>query len=83
MIHKKTPNLLFGWGHNTGFTAAGISAFDDLRPVAVVRELVQNSLDACRVTGVEKTKVIFRLARVNRNEIPGIESYEEAFYAAL
>lgn len=51
--------------------------------MAVVRELVQNSLDACRVTGVEKTKVIFRLARVNRNEIPGIESYEEAFYAAL
>ncbi|MDE0553020.1 MAG: hypothetical protein OXI24_02305 [Candidatus Poribacteria bacterium] len=83
MTNKKPPKLLFGRGHNTGFTPAGISAFDDLRPEAVVRELVQNSLDACRVAGVEKTKVIFRLDRVHRDEIPGIEKYKEAFNAAM
>lgn len=83
MTNKKPPKLHFGRGQNTGFTPAGISAFGDLSPAAVVRELVQNSLDACRMAGVKKTKVIFRLDRVHQGEIPGIEKYKKAFKAAM
>lgn len=83
MTKKRYPELNFVPGINTGFTTVGISAFDELRPEAVVRELVQNSLDACRLAKVEKTKVLFRLDRVPLNKIPGIETYRETFNAAM
>ncbi len=66
----------------TGFTAAGISAYDDLYPPAVVRELIQNAIDAGREAGNNKTIVHFRLDRVSRDRIPGLDGYQNAFYAA-
>ena len=42
------PDLRFGPGTSGGFTPAGVAAFDNLRPAAVVRELIQNALDAAR-----------------------------------
>ena len=76
-------DLKFGPGSSTGFSAAGIAAFDDLRPAAVVRELVQNSLDAARSAGVPKAVVRFRLNSVACDEIPGIVAYKAAFRNAL
>ena len=83
MILNDSADLKFGPGSSAGFSAAGIAAFDDLRPAAVVRELVQNSLDAARSAGVPKAIVRFRLASVARDEIPGILAYEAAFRNAL
>ena len=83
MTSTARANLKFGPGSSTGFSAAGIAAFDDLRPAAVVRELVQNSLDAARSARVPKTIVRFRLTSVARDEIPGIAAYEAAFRSAL
>ncbi len=70
-------------GPNSGFTPAGIAAFDNLRPAAVVRELIQNALDAARSANTSPAVVRFRLTRVGRNSIPGIESYERAFEQAV
>lgn len=78
-----TPDLLFGPGPSDGFTPAGIAAFDDLRPAAVVRELIQNSLDAARAGNVPRAVVRFRLSRVRRDDLPGIESYTSAFAKAI
>ena len=77
------PDLRFGPGTSSGFTAGGVAAFDDLRPAAVVRELIQNALDAARSAAVGHAKVRFRLTRVNTSDIPGLDSYERAFDSAV
>lgn len=78
-----SPDLLFGPGSSDGFTPAGIAAFDDLRPAAVVRELIQNALDAARAGEVPRAVVRFRLKRMPRSELPGLKSYERAFERAV
>ena len=75
-------DLRFGPGPSTGFTPAGIAAFKDLRPAAVVRELLQNSLDA-RSPNQQTARVCFRLSREERSKIPGLQSYGEALEAAV
>ena len=80
---RRAPDLRFGPGTSGGFTPAGVAAFDNLRPAAVVRELIQNSLDAARNAGVSPAIVRFRLTRVPKDSIPGIKSYENAFAKAV
>lgn len=82
-MSTNTPDLRFGPGSSEGFTPAGIAAFDNLRPAAVVRELIQNGLDAARNAGVRPAVVSFRLTRTVRASIPGIESYRTAFGKAV
>ena len=83
MASTDPADLKFGPGPSAGFSAAGIAAFDDLRPAAVVRELLQNSLDAARSARVPVAAVRFRLTSVAREDIPGIAAYEAAFRSAL
>ena len=80
---RKTPDLHFVPGPNSGFTPAGIAAFDNLRPAAVVRELIQNALDAARSANSRPAIVRFRLSHVERSNIPGMKSYERAFKQAV
>ena len=76
-------DLQFGPGALSGFTPSGIAGFSDLRPAAVVRELIQNSLDAA-VEATEKTAVVrFRLTRGKTRSFPGMKGYREAFFAAF
>ena len=68
----------------SGFTPAGVSAFSDLRPAAVIRELIQNSLDAALIEANEKcARVRFRKFTCNTTDIPGIKSYRKAFRQAI
>ena len=75
------------FGHSTdraGFTPAGIAAFSDLRPAAVVRELIQNSLDAALIDAREPcARVRFERGTCTLDEIPGVGSYRGAFQKAL
>lgn len=82
-MSNRFPKLMFGPGGNFGFTPAGIAAFDDLRPAAVVRELIQNSLDAAQTAGVAKARIRFRLTRTLLKDVPGIREYKEAFCKAI
>ena len=78
------PGLQFGPSTDrAGFTPAGIAAFSDLRPEAVVRELIQNSLDAALIEADEScARVRFRRSTCELQDIPGIESYRSAFQRA-
>ena len=83
MEMSKHPDLKFGPGVSTGFTPTGIAAFTNLRPAAVVRELIQNALDAAREANERTTFVRFRLTRKKVSEIPGIHSYRKALDSAI
>ena len=75
--------LQFGPGNSAGFTPAGIAAFNDLRPAAVVRELVQNALDAAQEADQNTAVVCFRLSMMATDDIPDIDAYKAAFDAAV
>ena len=79
----KLLDLRFAPGSLTGFTPRGIAGFGDLRPAAVVRELIQNSLDATAEAGETSAIVRFRLTQVRTDDIPGIRSYKKAFFEAV
>ena len=78
-------DLLFGPDVSiNGFTPAGISAFSDLKAAAVVRELIQNSLDSALIERKEKcARVRFRKFMCKTDEIPGIKNYRTAFKQAV
>ena len=78
------PKLKFGsTTAMTGFTGLDTASFNDLRPSRIVRELIQNSLDAAVEAG-EKTAVVrFRVTKIGRSDVPDIEGYEEHFRAAV
>lgn len=81
-MRNEKPDLRFGPGTNIGFTPSGVSAFDNLRPAAVVRELIQNSLDAARAGNVVPAVVRFQRMQMERDHIPGIKRYATAFRKA-
>ena len=64
-----------------GFRASGLSAYDNVDPHTVVRELVQNALDAAKERDV--TRVVFELENVPTKSIPGRSQYRKHLDAAI
>ncbi len=82
--NEETPDLRFSESKSLmGFTSAGIQGFNDLNPSAIVRELIQNSLDAVREDGRSKAIVRFELDEVEINDVPGIEAYRKSLKCAI
>ena len=80
---KKRPDLYFGPSSTPeGFTSAGVQGFSDLNPASIVREFIQNSLDAVREDGRTKARVRFEIEEIELVKIPAIESYRAAFDSA-
>ena len=75
----KRANLYFGQGEISGFTAAGITGFSDLNPTAIVREIMQNSLDAAREARRDVARIRFEMERQNLTDVPGIKQYRNVF----
>lgn len=79
-----TATLEFGLSSSpVGFASKAVASDNDANPQVVVRELLQNALDAAEQrTNPEPAMVEFRLREVDINAIPGIEEFRRAFDAS-
>ena len=66
-----------------GFTGYATAAFNDASPVKIVREVIQNSLDAAVEAGEPCAIVRFRLRRMRPGDVPDLRGYERAFKGAV
>ena len=68
----------------TGFTSIKQAAHSDVNATTIIRELIQNSLDAVQErVSADKAVVRFEIERNTMSEIPGIDSYKQAFENAV
>ncbi len=84
ITRTRSPKLRFGPAASwSGFTPTGVSGFSDLQPGVVVRELLQNALDAA-VAADESTAIVhFGIRSVRTAEIPGCDEYRDALESAV
>ena len=76
----KRADLHFGQGGEpSGFTTAGITGFSDLNPSAIVREIMQNSLDAAREADKAVANIRFEVEESSLDRVPGIRRYRNVF----
>ena len=79
---KSTPpvgaSLKFPGGERCGLTAVALSVSSDKKAPGIVREILQNSLDAAKDAGRECAKVVFSLEKIEKASIPGINDYQNA-----
>ena len=68
---------------NDGFTPLSTAAFNDLPPARIVRELLQNSLDAAAEAGEATAQVRFQAEAIRRQELPDAKGYANAFRKAV
>lgn len=65
-----------------GFASKAVASDNDANASVIVRELIQNCLDAGTDAGVERVEVDFEISDLKLDDIPGIEAYKRAFNAA-
>lgn len=81
-MSSDTAELYFGQTHRPeGFTSAAVAQFDGSAE-PVVRELLQNSLDAADQADVPVAEVRFVVGEVHREALPGWSRYMSVFKAA-
>ena len=66
-----------------GFRSSGLSAYNNVDPHTVIRELVQNALDAARAAEREVVRVVFDLEEIETSEIPARSQYREHLENAI
>lgn len=67
-------------GSPQGFSSLAMSKWDG-KPEPIVRELLQNCLDAAREAERERAEVCFTIAERPLADLPGIDAYRKAFTA--
>ena len=70
-------------GKMSGFRSSGISAYNNVDPHTVIRELVQNALDASMQAGREVVRVVFEIEHVSRSAIPARSEYQQHLDSAV
>ena len=82
---RKPPTLQFMVSaQQQGFTNAELSQFSDVNPASIIRELVQNSLDAAfERKGVDVAEVRFVVEETDNSIIPGMDEYKAALNSAM
>ena len=68
---------------NDGFTPYNTAAFNDTPPARIVRELIQNSLDAAVEIGETTAVVRFQVHPLRRRDVPDLKGFASAFKKAV
>lgn len=80
---SKRLSLQFRPGDPSGFTGLTTAMFNDVSPARILREILQNSLDAAVEAG-EKTAIVrFEISFLEHGDLPDLSGYEQAFRAAV
>ena len=75
--------LKFGKANNlVGFSTSKTSRFNSLPAARIVRELVQNSLDAAKEADVTPAIIRFRVRRTDTTEVPDFQGHSTALQKA-
>ncbi len=69
-------------GTPEGISSKAVSSDNDANPSVIVRELIQNCLDAGTPPG-SQVRVDFEFAKISTSTVPGIEAYRKAFNAVM
>ena len=78
------PKLKFGPEVTpTGFSAISVAQFSDLRPARIVREVLQNSMDAAVDAHEQCARVRFRVTSMGKDDVPDFAGYRKAFREAV
>ena len=75
--------LKFPAGTVTGFTGTHTAGYNDVQPARIVRELLQNSLDAAGEAEETQATVHFTVTKMQAGDLPDIAGYEHAFKKAV
>lgn len=67
----------------SGFRASGLSAYNNVDPHTVIRELMQNALDAAMQARRDIVRVVFEIDRVAPSEVPALSQYKEHLECAI
>ena len=76
-MSNKQANLIFDKGPMTGFPA--LAEQSSVHPTTIVRELVQNSLDAAKEANRKTATICFELEEHNPADLPAFDVYKKAF----
>ena len=80
----KKATLKFGAGHGmSGFPAWNTSGFNDRESARVIRELLQNSLDAAAEADERTARIRFRVTKIRPKDVPSMKEYKCAFKNAI
>ena len=65
-----------------GFTSFSTASFNEAPPAKIIRELLQNSLDAAAEGGEPEAKVRFQVDPIGPKNVPSLKGYDDAFKKA-
>ena len=79
-----TPNLQFmPFSTAEGFSSKSVAGDDDAHPGPIVRELIQNALDAGRRANRLLVEVRFSFDTIATDDLPDFKTYQAAYQAAI
>ena len=80
---SKQLSLRFRQGDPSGFAGLTTAIFNDVPPARILREILQNSLDASVDADQKTASVRFEISPMDLGDLPDFRGYERAFNEAV
>ena len=80
---SKQLSLRFRQGDPSGFAGLTTAIFNDVPPARILREILQNSLDASVDADQKTASVRFEISPMDLGDLPDFSGYERAFNEAV